>query len=77
MGRLDYSTPTRGKDKPEEGARDRSASFLKYNGRRDESSSAPLVSANTRVCLTDGGNDLAEKLCALALFVEEREKRGA
>lgn len=47
MGRLDYSTPTPGKDEPEEGAGDRSAYFLKYHSRGDESSSAPEVSANT------------------------------
>lgn len=47
MGRLDYSTPTLGKDESEEGAGDRSAYFLKYHGRGDESSSAPLKSTNT------------------------------
>lgn len=57
-----------GKDKPEEGAGDRSAYFLKNHGRGDESSSPPLVSQNTESVSQSEAIAWRAKLCVPAPF---------
>lgn len=72
MGRLDYGTPTPGKDELEEGVGDCSTYFLKNHSTRDESSLTPLVSTNTESLSARLRRRLGSKAVCTGTFFSKR-----